>query len=576
MSRRRIWLSGLIAILALYGCGGGSNSSTPAAQAVAVSISPAAVTLSPRSTEQFTATVTGTTDTAVTWEVNSTNGGNSTVGTVSTTGLYTAPATIPNPHSVFVVAVSQADPSKSGSATVTIAKPAGAANQAAQTFPVKLGTSGGNVNDTTFSGGKEFCCSGTLGSLVSRGGTLFILSNNHVLAKSNQGKVGDIISQPGLVDTNCSPGQPVGNLSQFVNLPSGGTGTADAALAQIITGAVNASGAILEVGVPASTVEPPVVTMRVAKAGRTTGLTCSSIQSINTSTQVQYSTSCNGGTNFNVNFNNQIVVSGASFSGGGDSGSLIVDATTAQPVGLLYAGDTTSTVANPIASVLAALKDSNGVAPIMVGGGLHSVACPAGSAAAQTVVPTQAATARATEISRRHETEIFSNPGVLKVGVGASQDSPGEAAILLYADRSRLSQPLPAVIEGVRTKIISRSPSQMESEAATNRREALPGEEMARASAVKERIAGRLLRNGAVFGVGVGISEDSPGESAIVLFVDSSKPYAAPAILNGVRTKVVRGEPFRAYGWNERKKTQPACLHSSSAVKSDWWNDNRL
>jgi len=128
MSRRCIWLIGLIAILAFYGCGGGSNSSTPAAQSVAVSISPAAVTLSPRSTEQFTASVTGATDTAVTWEVNGTNGGNSTVGTVSTTGLYTAPSAIPNPHSVFVVAVSQADPSKSGSATVTIAKPAGAAN----------------------------------------------------------------------------------------------------------------------------------------------------------------------------------------------------------------------------------------------------------------------------------------------------------------------------------------------------------------------------------------------------------------------------------------------------------------
>jgi hypothetical protein len=444
-----------------------------------------------------------------------------------------------------------------------------------QSFPIKLGTSGGNVNDTSFVAPNTFCCSGTLGSIVSRSGTFFILSNNHVLAKSNQGKIGDIISQPGLVDTNCAPGQPVANLSQFVRLPAGGTGTADAALAQIISGAVDTSGVILEVGVPANTIEAPAVTMHVAKAGRTTGLTCSNIQSVNTITQVQYSTSCQGGTNFNVNFNNQIVVSGASFSAGGDSGSLIVDANTAQPVGLLYAGDSRSTVANPMASVLAALKDSSGTAPSMVGGGFHSIACPAGSIA-QTVTPAQAEMARAAEVSRRHAMEILSHAAVLGVGVGASVDSPGEAAILLYIDRNRLVERLPAVIGGVRTKIISQSPSPMEPDAASERI-TVTREEMARASAVKERIAARLIRNAPVFGVGVGVSEDSPGEAAVVLFIDGSKRYIAPAVFEGVRTKVVRSEPFRAYGWNESHRTQPSCSarqNSTSArmnlVEPNW------
>src|SRR5262245_55157729 len=55
-----------------------------------------------------------------------------------------------------------------------------AQNTAKQTPPIKLGTSGGSVADLT----KRFCCAGTLGSLVASGGTQYILSNNHVLARS--------------------------------------------------------------------------------------------------------------------------------------------------------------------------------------------------------------------------------------------------------------------------------------------------------------------------------------------------------------------------------------------------------
>ena len=51
--------------------------------------------------------------------------------------------------------------------------------QQTQARPISLGTSGGNVNDISHA----FCCSGTLGSLVTKGGTQYILSNNHVLAR---------------------------------------------------------------------------------------------------------------------------------------------------------------------------------------------------------------------------------------------------------------------------------------------------------------------------------------------------------------------------------------------------------
>ncbi len=72
------------------------------------------------STQQFTATVKGTSNTAVTWSVNGVSGGNSTVGTISSTGLYTAPQDLANPAIVTIQATSQASSSVSGSAPLTI------------------------------------------------------------------------------------------------------------------------------------------------------------------------------------------------------------------------------------------------------------------------------------------------------------------------------------------------------------------------------------------------------------------------------------------------------------------------
>lgn len=88
---------------------------------VSVAISPATATIQVGLTQLFTATVSGSTNTAVTWSVNGTSGGNSTVGTISGSGLYTAPASVPTGGSVKIMAVSSADTTKSASSTVTIA-----------------------------------------------------------------------------------------------------------------------------------------------------------------------------------------------------------------------------------------------------------------------------------------------------------------------------------------------------------------------------------------------------------------------------------------------------------------------
>ena len=111
--------------LLMSSCGGGGSSSTPPpAQAVLVSISPTTAPVMVDGTQQFTATVSNTTNTAVTWSVNTTNGGSSTLGTVSSSGLYTGPDLVPSPSSVTVTATSQADTTKSASATVSLSYPA--------------------------------------------------------------------------------------------------------------------------------------------------------------------------------------------------------------------------------------------------------------------------------------------------------------------------------------------------------------------------------------------------------------------------------------------------------------------
>jgi len=84
---------------------------------VSVAVSPSSATLAPGKTQQFTATVLNTSNTAVTWKVDGVANGNSTVGTITTAGLYTAPATN---GSHTVVATSEADPTKSDSAIVTV------------------------------------------------------------------------------------------------------------------------------------------------------------------------------------------------------------------------------------------------------------------------------------------------------------------------------------------------------------------------------------------------------------------------------------------------------------------------
>lgn len=108
------------AFISLAGCGLTSGPSTGEPSAVTVTVQPSSATVLIAQSQQFSAAVSGIASNAVTWSVSGVAGGNSTVGTISSAGLYTAPASPPNPSSVSVTATSQSVPSASGSATVQI------------------------------------------------------------------------------------------------------------------------------------------------------------------------------------------------------------------------------------------------------------------------------------------------------------------------------------------------------------------------------------------------------------------------------------------------------------------------
>jgi hypothetical protein len=572
---RKLWFLAVSLSLALFssGCGGGSTSAKSSAPpSSTLSVMPASATVPLGQSTDFSAHVASGSVPPVNWSVNGIAGGNGSVGTITSSGLYTAPATFPSNNQVTIAATAKSNSSEKGQATATIVFPNN--NTRAETSPVKLGTSGGN--NTDISG--NMCCSGTLGALVGRGGTFFILSNNHVLDKSDQGKVGDPIGQPGLVDNNCSAGAVVAHLSQAANLQ---TSNVDAALAQIVSGAVDTSGSILDLGAQGNTsiaAAPPSNTLAdasavlsanegVAKSGRSSGLTCSNLSSVSTSVQVDYDKSCGGAKAFTVVFNNQVVISGATFSASGDSGSLVVTSDTARPVGLLYAGSDTGTVANPIQDVLSALPDPNThEVPAMVGGGDHAVSCaPTAtmSAAQANVTPSSAMVARdeldrATAVKERVAQTLMSDPALTAVGVGASADEPGRAAIVIYVSGTPL-KPIPAEIDGVRTKVIYGSRFQAQNATPGGEGHAVAREELQRGVAAKELHAAELLKQPGIIGVGVGRSADAPGESTVVVYVEKGSAHApVPATVAGVRTRIIPTQRFKAFGWGH-EKARPAC-----------------
>jgi uncharacterized protein (DUF1800 family) len=128
---KRTWIAPtLIVVLLAAGCsgftsktGGTTPTTPPESASVAVTVAPSTATVRSSATQSFTATVTGNTNTSVTWSVNAVAGGNATTGTIDATGLYTAPASLPTPNMITVTATSAADATKTGNSGVSLDNP---------------------------------------------------------------------------------------------------------------------------------------------------------------------------------------------------------------------------------------------------------------------------------------------------------------------------------------------------------------------------------------------------------------------------------------------------------------------
>jgi hypothetical protein len=224
---------------------------------------------------------------------------------------------------------------------------------------------------------------GTLGCLVRKNGQIFILSNNHVLANSNEAEIGDPILQPGPYDGGRFPDDHIANLEQFVpisivGLPSecsiargiaslfnsvarilGSDARLQAVSEQVTENLVDAAIArplndedvsdhILEIGTIQGTASGEL-RMAVKKSGRTTGLTTGEISQVDVTANVQY------GTGRIALFTDQLMA--GAMSQGGDSGSAVLDENN-RLVGLLFAGSENSTLINRIENVFSALEVS--------------------------------------------------------------------------------------------------------------------------------------------------------------------------------------------------------------------------
>ncbi|SRR5258705_4442300 len=206
---------------------------------------------------------------------------------------------------------------------------------------------GGSPGCGKSTGNNLECAAGTIGAVVLKGGTKYLLSNNHVYARENAASIGEREDAPGRYDgkPRCAVTPQVGTLAQFVNINFGGNNTIDCAIALM-----TASVTVAQSGgyTATSTVQAASVGLAVKKSGRTTGLTHGTIQAINVTINVGYST----GT---ATFSGQIMTPG-NFIGSGDSGSLMVTETGNNPVGLCFAGGGGGSFANPIGPVLNAFN----------------------------------------------------------------------------------------------------------------------------------------------------------------------------------------------------------------------------
>jgi hypothetical protein len=165
---------------------------------------------------------------------------------------------------------------------------------------------------------------------------------------------------------------------------------------------------------------------------------------------------------------------------------------------------------------------------------------------------------RAAGIRARYAGQFMQNPAVTSVEVGASADNPSEAALVLHLSAAP-TQPIPAAVEGLRTRVIL--------PAAVAQQAHLTVADVERTMAIKDTHSGAWMSQPGIQGIGVAVSDDNPFDPAVVIFTIMGEQHPpVPATLNGIRTKVIESDRFRAYGWGKETVEAPACSQKPAAA----------
>jgi len=215
--RRILPIFVLVAALLQADCagvtGGSGNSGNPGTPppAITVSVSPNAANVRASASQSFTATVTGTSNSSVTWEVNGVAGGSASIGTITSSGAYTAPASVPNSNTVTVQAVSAADSSSFGKSVVTLWNPIPVLASVAPTS-VSTGNFSFTLNGSGFASGAQAQLAG------SPLATTFV-SSTQLTATGSESSTGNFAVSV----TNPNPGSATsGSVNLQVTSQSGG------------------------------------------------------------------------------------------------------------------------------------------------------------------------------------------------------------------------------------------------------------------------------------------------------------------------------------------------------------------
>ncbi|MGD0907433.1 MAG: IPT/TIG domain-containing protein [Candidatus Acidiferrales bacterium] len=206
----------LVTAAALSGCTGstkgasnsGGSTSNSTSSGIAVSVSPNTASVRTGATQSFSASVSGSSNTSVSWQVNGVTGGSASTGIINSSGVYTAPASIPNSGAVTVQAVSAANASASGSSTVTLLNPAPVLNSITPAS-VSSGAFTITVNGSGFVSGAQVVLAGTPLTTI-------FMSSTQLTASGSAASAGTFA----VTVTNPNPGSATSN-AQNLQVTSG-------------------------------------------------------------------------------------------------------------------------------------------------------------------------------------------------------------------------------------------------------------------------------------------------------------------------------------------------------------------